>query len=422
MVQILPPVERKPSFGQRLSQGVGRGLEFGSQMVQENQLKQQQQQQNELLKNLTGMDFTGASEQMRQKALELSLSGMNAQQLESLKQQGKFSKSMQDMQFEDQGYDTMKKTFGNRFADLWKASPTGGRTKLEEMAINSTLMGEDVNALLESAGIPEVKSEDFGRIPEQVKQVKDNSIPKDFEWPNFSKRPFGYTPKTWADEKGTWRKENAPIFSENVTRLDRIDRDILTGSRINKLNETKKLPEGIERLLINPETGEFYGLAKIAGKEKPEVQEFRKLISQFQNRAKDAFGSRVTNFDLQSYMQQFPGLLNTYEGRKRILRMMDINWNLDKLYANSLDKIYKNYGLNGIPQEKADELSRKMISQDSQKLKEEFLTLDQENQNLSSDKGNKLSGKMIDVRGPDGQIYEIDESEIDQLPEGYRIQ
>ena len=33
-----------------------------------------------------------------------------------------------------------------------------------------------------------------------------------------------------------------------------------------------------------------------------------------------------------------------------------------------------------------------------------------------------LSGKMVDVIGPDGQIYEVDQSEVESLPEGFRIQ
>lgn len=35
--------------------------------------------------------------------------------------------------------------------------------------------------------------------------------------------------------------------------------------------------------------------------------------------------------------------------------------------------------------------------------------------------GKGLSGKIVDVIGPDGSEYEIDKSQIDELPEGYRI-
>lgn len=44
MVTILPAVQRGPSVGQRLSQGVGRALDMGSQLMQQNQQKQALQQ------------------------------------------------------------------------------------------------------------------------------------------------------------------------------------------------------------------------------------------------------------------------------------------------------------------------------------------------------------------------------------------
>jgi hypothetical protein len=45
---------------------------------------------------------------------------------------------------------------------------------------------------------------------------------------------------------------------------------------------------------------------------------------------------------------------------------------------------------------------------------------------VAEKKGDKLlpaglSGKTIDVIGPDGNEYELDEGEVDQLPPGYRI-
>ncbi len=38
-----------------------------------------------------------------------------------------------------------------------------------------------------------------------------------------------------------------------------------------------------------------------------------------------------------------------------------------------------------------------------------------------SDESQGLSGQFVDVIGPDGQIYEIDQSEVGELPEGYRV-
>lgn len=41
-------------------------------------------------------------------------------------------------------------------------------------------------------------------------------------------------------------------------------------------------------------------------------------------------------------------------------------------------------------------------------------------EDITLDKQQELSGKFVDVIGPDGQTYEIDEGELNQLPEGFR--
>ncbi len=40
----------------------------------------------------------------------------------------------------------------------------------------------------------------------------------------------------------------------------------------------------------------------------------------------------------------------------------------------------------------------------------------------SNPSNKQLSGKMVDVLGPDGEIYEVDQSEVESLPQGFRIQ
>lgn len=332
-------------------------------------------------------------------------------------------------ELDNENYESVAKAFGPKFASLWKAAPQGGKTELLKHAIDSKQRGMNLEELLtefeEKTGTkidqtPMVDSEP--EIQEKTPQMKGNNLPKDFEWPDYTKAPKGYTPKQWTDERTTWRKENSEIFAENAKRLKNRKADVLATRKLDQLNKSKNLDKDFARYLINPETGDFYGLAQVAGFKSPEAQEWSKVIARFQNRAKDAFGSRVTNFDLQSYMQQFPGLLNSEEGRQRIIDMMKVNFKLDNLYDNALDKIYKKYGLNGIPREEADRLASSMIEEETERLENEFLGLENENMQLESDGNNqaKLTGVMVDVIGPDGQEYEIDESELNQLPPGFK--
>jgi len=46
---------------------------------------------------------------------------------------------------------------------------------------------------------------------------------------------------------------------------------------------------------------------------------------------------------------------------------------------------------------------------------------DNNSEDMNSNENQGLSGKLVDVVGPDGQDYEIDESEVGDLPEGYSV-
>lgn len=405
MVQFIQEY-RKPSFSERLGNSIVGGSQAASEVIPQ-QLRAQELERGEIeAGERMGLNLRGMTPEVRQKSFE-----------QEIKSRAEQKKSVQDQFVENKSYDKIKEAFGEKFADIWKAAPTGGKTELLKHAIDAKLRGDNVDRLLEGVEAPQQKmgQDETAKVP----QMKKGQVAKDFEWPDFTQRPPGYAPKDWIAERKTWRKENSPVFLENKTKLQNSKRDSVAINKLNKLNKSKKLPEGFARSIINPSTGEIYGVAQLAGTATPETQEWVKEIARFQNRAKDAFGSRVTNFDLQSYMKQFPNLLNTTEGRERIIKMMKANNEMDQLYETALEKVYQKYGLNGIPQEEADKLAQGMIKDDTDRLTNEYLSLDEKNQEEDS---NELSGRKVDVIGPDGQLYEIDEREIDQLPQGFRIQ
>lgn len=407
MVTVLPAVERSPTFMQKLGLGVGRGLDIGKQLFEEHQQKEKEQQQKEAIRNLIGEGVENLPSDLQ----KIALQGQLSQQKEAQKLRG-------DTEIEQRDYATIQNAFGKNFADIWRSSQPGARTELIKNALDMASRGHNVEELLKNFVAPEQAPSE---TPTQVKTGAMKPDEEGFQWPDFKQRPKDFTPKDWRDEMKTWRKENSPIFVENKKKLQNIKGDKLATKKLTQLNESRKLPEegDFSRLLIDPETGDFRGVAQVLGFKSPEAQEWSKVIARFQNRAKDAFGSRVTNFDLQSYMKQFPDLLNTYEGRKRILRMMDINFELDELYDKALQKIYDKYGLDGIPHEKADQLARQFIEDDTNRLEQEFLGLDEEN---IMESPQKLSGRMVEVIGPSGEVEgEIDESEVGQLPPGFRI-
>lgn len=122
------------------------------------------------------------------------------------------------------------------------------------------------------------------------------------------------------------------------------DNGILIDS-MTKVNESKKLPTGLGKLVvIDPDTGDIRPTAQLADKINPETQLYVKNLKQFLKGAKDFFGARVTNFDVSSFMAQLPSLLNNEQGRRVILKQMELVNELESIHANELDKGIKHYG------------------------------------------------------------------------------
>lgn len=380
-----PELKKKP-LSERLEamqSGLSKYGNFGQSVLQKRLGIEQQQEQERQQKSLSKV-FNKL-----QKGEELLEEDLKDQPVEVQQQ---LIKKIQDQKLDNRNYELIKDALGEQVANLWRASPTGAKTEIEKRALAELARKQNLEDQLGQKQ-PQPNLEPFSTEEEIFPQMETDQLPKDYKYPNFLNAPPGYNQKEWNDERKTWRKENAPIFEENSRRLANTKRDELGTKNLNKINERRNLPEDFSRVFVDPETGDFRYAAKVFGQQSPDAEEWVKEVARFQNRAKDAFGSRVTNFDLASYMKQFPNLMNSYEGRKRILRMMEINYELDKLYQNSLEKIYQKYGLGNIPQEEADRLAKGFIQNKTRKLQDEYLNIDNENQTSSPEiPANSLEG------------------------------
>ena len=152
-----------------------------------------------------------------------------------------------------------------------------------------------------------------------------------------------------------------------------------------------------------------------------DVQQWVKTIARQATQAQTAFPGRVTNFDLQSYMLQFPSLFNTHEGREVILNQMELVNEANELFEDALVKVYQKHKLNGITPEDALELTEN-------KLKDKLEVINKKIEDLSS-KGVSLALKeaeegsnVMDVYDASGQkVGTIDMKDVGSLPEGYTI-
>jgi hypothetical protein len=90
------------------------------------------------------------------------------------------------------------------------------------------------------------------------------------------------------------------------------------------------------------------------------------------NKAKDSFGARVTNFEIDRFMQQLPSLANTEEGREIILEQMKTINEMDNLHQTSLRDVYRKYGISNIDPVQAEEIAEQLEKEQLGDLMERF--------------------------------------------------
>lgn len=344
MKSFMPAYEQA---GQETKQELMRQKLLGESEQRRQQLLREEQQrlesENEAFKKL-GIDLTGTYDpKLRERTLQGLL--VSPQTSDEAK-----AKLLQDQN----AYKIVENSFGKEFANLWINSGPGAQTALINQALDLASRGEDINKYLRQYGM-----EEGPKIPSE-KTTPEKEYKLDVR---------GYSPKEVTQYKANLRKENSPIYQEATTKVKSLEKEIFALNQLSKLSS--KVPEGIFGKLtsgINPMTGELI-LPEAAN---PETELFVKTVNNFISAAKDTFGARVTNFDLQSFMNRLPKLSNSKEGRDLIIKQMNYLAKLDQLHNNSLREVYRKYGTGNITPEDAERLAEENIIDKVEKIKTKF--------------------------------------------------
>jgi len=179
-----------------------------------------------------------------------------------------------------------------------------------------------------------------------VKAVESSPPPKPKEqWPKLP-----VPSNTTAAEQEKWRDKNQTfnnkLLKEIKTKSAARTNAMIRYERSKALNNSKKLPSGLGNIVINPQTGEPYAVASLLGLVNKQTQDFVKTINDFLVDAKNYFGARVTNFDVQAFKSRLPTLLNTEDGRRLIIEQMKLMEELQIVHDTALENALKHYGRN----------------------------------------------------------------------------
>lgn len=119
----------------------------------------------------------------------------------------------------------------------------------------------------------------------------------------------------------------------DIVNAEKAARDNLaTLNRIEELDRTGKV-QGL--------TGDILNKVGLGRFRTAETQELEKLTQSFMSNLKNIFGARPTNFDVQQYLKAVPSLVQSPEGRARVIKNLRVANKAAQIRAEALREILK---------------------------------------------------------------------------------
>ena len=214
-------------------------------------------------------------------------------------------------------------------------------------------------------------------------------------------------------------KANLPLYIKDQEAIEGKENQNLRIDRLEALNNTGKLPSGLGRINVGLKSGEL--IFPFAAN--PETQAFIKTLNDFTVEAKNTFGARVTNFELERFMKRLPTLLNSKEGRAIILKQMKLMTEIDLLDKQGVvDAFEEAGGLRKIDYDQAKSKAKSANKSKREALRKEYLALEKEGEkDVKEAKAPKVPEGSIEVISPDGQRGYLPKSQLKgALKAGYK--
>ena len=231
----------------------------------------------------------------------------------------------------------------------------------------------------------------------------------------------GLTPKERVDRQEKRFTTQTPLVTKNSESLNGLESEARSIDLLSELDKSGKVGEGIHNLNINP----FEGSLIIPKAATAEEQLFVKTVNDFTIKAKDSFGARVTNFELDRFMQRLPTLANSKEGRQLIMRQMKIVNQINQLEKRAIQGIFDKYGVRNIDYAEAENMARQQINDEKEALRTEYLDLESVARKEEMEMANNIKERTKEgytaMRKPDGTIKQFPTKNVPNLEEkGYK--
>lgn len=399
-----------------------KGLEQAFQSIEGAYANPELNEQQRLIQAYRQLSRAGADPKVVQQ-LGGQLSGLGQKNISNLA----------GLEADQQRYNVIKSNFGDKVADLYRAAPEGGKTQILGALLEANQRGINPEELLggfqqnqgQQQGLNEMRqAQSLGDMYDSMNgRPEGKRKPEQFQ---IEKPPMktidydrGLTPKERVRRQEERYSKNLPLYQESQKKLQGL---IAEQDALETLSELSPQIGSFQRLNINPETGELI----IPALASPEAQRFAKTVNDFTVKAKDSFGSRVSNFELDRFMKRLPTLANSEEGRRQIIRQMQVISNMNSAREAALQDVFEEYGgVRNIDYDKAERLADNLVKPRIEMLRKEFKTIDRD---LDKQFEDKVKDKKKALVPPgrvavekDGKLYSLPLNKLKKaLKRGYK--
>lgn len=342
-------LQRKPSFGEQIGSGIGAGFSSGL--------------------------ASGAQEASRHKQM---LAQIQAKELAKIEGKQKL-------------YDL-----------LYGKNPQPEERFGDQMAPQE--MGEDFSRSVMKE--PQQNEQPYSDKQIEVAAMFDPNVARQMQEANkasFRREQFEHGKRK--EERDFAYKETAPYRTE-IDKQARSAKDLepVLSQMENLINNGK---------LTNPVIAKLADKFGVVGLLDPKSQQFNALSIGFLKDAKNIFGARVTNYDLQTYLDKIPRLVQTDQGKKALIDNFKTLGKASKLKKQAANEIIKQNG--GIPPIDLEERVEEKVAPEMEKLASEF--------NKSFIESSRSPSGKIRMRNPNGQLGEVSESDVQKaIQKGYSLE
>jgi hypothetical protein len=245
-----------------------------------------------------------------------------------------------------------------------------------------------------------------------VQQQKDVALREKRSREEFEYKKTQEEQQKRTDKEKEYFKLNEPKVMELAQNSRKLKQEEGRYNRLGELfSDPSKFPSSFTAALFTKD-GQINDL--VYSQLTPEAQEAVKLIIDSTSNIKDTYGARVTNFDLQTYLRKLPSLLNSPEGKMRVLRDLKIINQLNQLYENGIQDIFDEAGgTDKIPFSVAEKKYQKKYGTQEKELIDQFVSpekgmfkqLPDANKNLGKKIKNTETGEILISDGAEWKPY-----------------